>query len=323
MDNLDKYTVWITGASSGLGFYTAKALAKAGHLVIAGARSFRPYEGPCECGVHRIPLDVRNTESIRAFKQQALAISPRVDALYNCAGVLVLGLGGLSIGPVQLIWVGAGLLALFATEIAPWFKRLKLDFLMTPAQRISQVHAIEQLNALHPTQFEKMVQDTYRQLGYAARHIGQSGDHGVDLEVRTPRGERWVVQCKRWRDPVGEAKVRELYGTLLHEGAHRAVLVTSADITPPARAWARGKPIDLVDGPALLRMIQRAQQVKRPGPLHWLRNTLAGLRITRPQPPVCPRCKSPMTPHPTRPRRQNRTAYRCTRYPDCRVVVIR
>jgi NAD(P)-dependent dehydrogenase (short-subunit alcohol dehydrogenase family) len=91
MDNLDKYTVWITGASSGLGFYTAKALAKAGHLVIAGARSFRPYEGPCECGVHRIPLDVRNTESIRAFKQQALAISPRVDALYNCAGVLVLG----------------------------------------------------------------------------------------------------------------------------------------------------------------------------------------------------------------------------------------
>jgi NAD(P)-dependent dehydrogenase (short-subunit alcohol dehydrogenase family) len=88
---LDKGTVWVTGASSGLGFYTAKALAKAGYLVIAGARSFKPYEGPCECGVHRVPLDVRNLESIRAFKHQALIISPRVDALYNCAGVLVLG----------------------------------------------------------------------------------------------------------------------------------------------------------------------------------------------------------------------------------------
>ena len=88
---MDKCTVWITGASSGLGFYTAKALAKAGHLVIAGARSFKPYEGPCDCGVHRIPLDVRSSESIQAFKQQALLISPRVDALYNCAGVLVLG----------------------------------------------------------------------------------------------------------------------------------------------------------------------------------------------------------------------------------------
>ena len=88
---MDKCTVWITGASSGLGFWTAKALANAGHLVIAGARSFKPYEGPCDCGVHRIPLDVRNIESIQSFKRQALAISPRVDALYNCAGVLVLG----------------------------------------------------------------------------------------------------------------------------------------------------------------------------------------------------------------------------------------
>jgi NAD(P)-dependent dehydrogenase (short-subunit alcohol dehydrogenase family) len=88
---LEKGTVWITGASSGLGYHTARALTEAGHLVIAGARSFKPYEGPCECGGHRIPLDVRDPESIRAFKAQALAISPRVDALYNCAGILVLG----------------------------------------------------------------------------------------------------------------------------------------------------------------------------------------------------------------------------------------
>ena len=32
--------VWITGASSGLGLHTAKAIAAAGHTVIAGARSF-------------------------------------------------------------------------------------------------------------------------------------------------------------------------------------------------------------------------------------------------------------------------------------------
>lgn len=88
---MEKGTVWVTGASSGLGFYTAKALAEAGHLVIAGARSFKPYEGPCACGVHRIPLDVRSVESIRSFQRQALVLSPRVDALYNCAGVLVLG----------------------------------------------------------------------------------------------------------------------------------------------------------------------------------------------------------------------------------------
>ena len=91
MGRLDKGTVWITGASSGLGYHTAKALVREGYLVIAGARSFKPYEGPCECGSHRIPLDVRSPESVAAFRELALKISPRVDALYNCAGVLVLG----------------------------------------------------------------------------------------------------------------------------------------------------------------------------------------------------------------------------------------
>ncbi len=81
----------MTGASSGLGYFTAKALAEAGYLVIAGARSFKTDEGPDPRGVHRILLDVRSVDSIRDFQHQALALSPRVDALYNCAGVLVLG----------------------------------------------------------------------------------------------------------------------------------------------------------------------------------------------------------------------------------------
>lgn len=81
-------TVWITGASSGLGLHTMNALRDAGHTVIAGARSFE--RGMVE-GVHRIPLDVTCGDSVEAFCQEALEISPRVDALVQCAGVLVLG----------------------------------------------------------------------------------------------------------------------------------------------------------------------------------------------------------------------------------------
>ena len=87
---MDQGTVWVTGASSGLGYYTAKALSDAGWRVIAGARSFSSQNQP-EGGVHRLPLDVTKPESVEAFKALALAISPRVDALYNCAGILVLG----------------------------------------------------------------------------------------------------------------------------------------------------------------------------------------------------------------------------------------
>ena len=81
-------TVWVTGASSGLGLHTAQALRDAGHTVIAGARSFRAEQ---EDGLHCLPLDVTDEASIEAFRGAALAISPRVDALVHCAGMLVLG----------------------------------------------------------------------------------------------------------------------------------------------------------------------------------------------------------------------------------------
>ena len=87
---LKQPVVWITGASSGLGLYTALALRDAGFLVISGARSFKD-SAQTEDGIHRLPLDVTSDESAVAFCEAALRISPWVDALVNCAGVLVLG----------------------------------------------------------------------------------------------------------------------------------------------------------------------------------------------------------------------------------------
>lgn len=74
-----------------MGFHTALALHNAGFDVIAGARSFVPSAVPGDDGVYRLPLDVTDSESIRCFVQNALNIFPKVDALVNCAGILVLG----------------------------------------------------------------------------------------------------------------------------------------------------------------------------------------------------------------------------------------
>ncbi len=46
---------------------------------------------PGDDGIYRLPLDVTDTESIRLFMQTALNIFSKVDALVNCAGILVLG----------------------------------------------------------------------------------------------------------------------------------------------------------------------------------------------------------------------------------------
>ncbi|MCR5295966.1 MAG: SDR family oxidoreductase [Clostridiales bacterium] len=82
-------TVWVTGASSGLGLHTAMALRDDGWRVIAGARSFAdsPRE---EEGMIRLKLDVTDGESVREFCQKAAEIAAP-DALVQCAGMLVLG----------------------------------------------------------------------------------------------------------------------------------------------------------------------------------------------------------------------------------------
>jgi NAD(P)-dependent dehydrogenase (short-subunit alcohol dehydrogenase family) len=67
------------------------ALHRAGFDVIAGARSFASCELPGGDGIYRLPLDVTDMESISHFVQNSLHIFSTVDALVNCAGILVLG----------------------------------------------------------------------------------------------------------------------------------------------------------------------------------------------------------------------------------------
>ena len=81
-------TVLVTGASSGLGLHTARMLHEAGYTVIGGARSFaKPADEP----FRTLPLDVTDEGSVAEFVRQAQAISPRIDAVVHCAGLLVLG----------------------------------------------------------------------------------------------------------------------------------------------------------------------------------------------------------------------------------------
>ncbi|MBE5793706.1 MAG: SDR family NAD(P)-dependent oxidoreductase [Clostridiales bacterium] len=86
-----KKTVWVTGASSGLGMATAKAFAAAGWRVIGGARSFADAAPEATEDLYRLPLDVTSPESCESFAKKALEISPRVDAIVCAAAVLVLG----------------------------------------------------------------------------------------------------------------------------------------------------------------------------------------------------------------------------------------
>lgn len=94
-------TVWITGASSGLGKHTMEALLARGWQVAGGARSFTKAR---EGSALLLPLDVTREESAAAFVQEALIAFGPPDALINAAGVLILGPAeSLSMGEYQQV----------------------------------------------------------------------------------------------------------------------------------------------------------------------------------------------------------------------------
>ncbi len=127
---------------------------------------------------------------------------------------------------------------------------------------LAEAQTLEDLMALSPDDFEALIAKLFEAFGHQTAVMGGNGDHGVDVVVMTTAGEKWIVQCKRYSGSVGEPIVRDLYGTLLHEDAQKAYLITTGGLTRQAVAWAEGKPIVLYDGEGLVRLIRRTQSAR-------------------------------------------------------------
>jgi len=87
-----------------------------------------------------------------------------------------------------------------------------------------------------------------------------SRDRGVDAILFDPdpiRGGKYVLQAKRYTLTVDVASVRDLYGTVMNEGANRGILITTSSYGPDSYEFAKDKPISLIDGPRLLEMLRK------------------------------------------------------------------
>jgi restriction system protein len=114
---------------------------------------------------------------------------------------------------------------------------------------------LAQLQALSPSDFEEYVaRRIFERRGYKALNTPDVKDGGIDVLVTDRNGRQMVVQCKRYKHSVGEPVVRDLYGTMIGNGAISAYLVTTGEITEAARLWAAGKPIELIDGQRLVAL---------------------------------------------------------------------
>lgn len=78
--------ILITGASSGIGFRTAKDLAKQGHIVYGAARRLDKLEELSQYHVNPLQLDVTNEDSIKHAVATLIRNEGRIDVLVNNAG---------------------------------------------------------------------------------------------------------------------------------------------------------------------------------------------------------------------------------------------
>lgn len=187
------------------------------------------------------------------------------------------------------------------------------------SRKFDRQRGLDDIRGLPWRQFESIVGEAFRRRGYSVLENAVDGpDGGIDLVLHRD-GEKFVVQCKQWRQwIVRVGPVRELAGVIASTKVAGGFFVTSGRYTEEARTFASSVNIELIDGDALAEMIFGVQIEPT------LEPTSGGFRATTTwstdsDVPKCPSCGSEMV---------GRTAKRganagskfwgCSQYPRCR-----
>ncbi len=138
--------------------------------------------------------------------------------------------------------------------------------IVAPQQVLQDLETQTNLAAMDWEQFEHLVRELFEKMFTARNSEAEvkvtraSRDWGVDAIVFDPdpiHGGKFVIQAKRYTNLVDVAAVRDLFGTVMNEGANRGYLVTTSGFGPEARQFAASKPLTLIDGANLLSLFER------------------------------------------------------------------
>lgn len=156
--------------------------------------------------------------------------------------------------------------------------------------------------------FEILMGKWFKTQGYEVVQAGGAhADGGIDIELRR-WGELYLVQCKHyraWKVPVDT--VRDLYGVMTSRGAAGGFVVTSGRFTGPAKEFASGRVITLIDGEDLAQILRQTEMLKQ-------ESIASDSRAI----PSCPMCKSEMIRRTSkRGTNSGKDFWGCSKYPSC------
>jgi restriction system protein len=215
---------------------------------------------------------------------------------------------------VQTFFVGLSPLAPFAALVFGIMAVASALFGVKRRRLVDDQQSLETLRATSWKDFEYLVAEAYCRRGFTVDYsLGKGSDGGVDLVLRK-NGRRSLVQCKQWKArSVGRPVLQQMFGIMIDKGADETIIVTSGGFNYGARAFARGKPIHLVDGPSLLELVTSVQAGRE--------NVSKAEPDPAPAPvsPRCPRCGKEMILRTARRGSQaGRTFWGCPSFPACK-----
>lgn len=155
--------------------------------------------------------------------------------------------------------------------VTPILKMEKTD------KRFVESHAVSEklderynLAMMNWEDFEHLIRELFEREfsseGSEVKITRASRDGGVDAVVFDPdpiRGGKIVIQAKRYTSVVGVSAVRDLWGTVMNEGAMKGILVTTADYGADSYEFAKDKPLTLIHGGHLLHLLSKHGQNAR------------------------------------------------------------
>lgn len=151
------------------------------------------------------------------------------------------------------------------TPVQPILQISKSDKRFIESYEVTnQLDTSVNLAAMDWEDFEHLIRELFekefKSNGGEVKVTQASRDGGVDAIAFDPdpiRGGKIVIQAKRYTNTVGVSAVRDLYGTVMNEGATKGILVSTADYGPDAYEFAKGKPLTLLNGSNLLYLLEK------------------------------------------------------------------
>lgn len=155
---------------------------------------------------------------------------------------------------------------------------------------------IKEIDKMTGDQFEELLLQHFKGLGYSGYVTRGSADYGADLVVKKD-DIVIVIQAKRWNQKVGIDAIQQVAGAVKHYDAQQAIAITNNYFTKNAIELAKSNNVTLWDRNKLISLLLNKNILKDGEP------TL-----------LCPDCGNKLVER----NGKNGLFYGCSGYPVCR-----